>query len=90
MKKVTDPEFRKYGRDLDIKIPELLQRRGKTRVTVGVVYVASEPELEAGAELEAIQISVLGGMPIQNVDCTGPNDTLNAIDYVGSAVDIVA
>ena len=47
MKKVTDPEFRKYGRVLDIKIPDLLERLGKTPVTEGVVYVASEPELEA-------------------------------------------
>ena len=30
MKKVTDPEFRKYGRVLDLKIPDLLERLGKT------------------------------------------------------------
>lgn len=35
MKKVTDPEFRKYGRVLDIKIPDLLERLGKTPVTEG-------------------------------------------------------
>ena len=81
MKKVTDPEFRKYGRVLDIKIPDLLERLGKTPVTEGVVYVASEPELEACAELEAIQNSVFGGLPIQIGYCNGHNDTLNAIEY---------
>ena len=43
MKKVTDPEFRKYGRVLDLKIPDLLERLGKTPLTDEVVYVASEP-----------------------------------------------
>ena len=81
MKKVTDPEFRKYGRVLDIKIPDLLERLGKTPVTEGVVYVASEPELEACEEFEAIQNSVFGGLPIQIGYCNGHNDTLNAIEY---------
>lgn len=81
MKKVTDPEFRKYGRVLDIKIPDLLERLGKTPVTEGVVYVASEPELEACAELEAIQNSVFGGLPIQIGYCNGNNHKLNALEY---------
>ena len=81
MKKVTDPEFRKYGRVLDIKIPDLLERLGKTPVTEGGVYVASEPELEACAELEAIQNSVFGGLPIQIGYCNGSNHKLNGLEY---------
>ena len=81
MKRVTDPEFRKYGRVLDIKIPDLLGRLKKTPVTDGVVYVASDPELEACAEYDALRDSAFGGLPIQIGYCNGHNDTLNAVEY---------
>ncbi len=81
MKKVTDPEFRKYGRVLDLKIPDLLERLGKTPLTDEVVYVASEPSLEAAAEFDAVRDSAFGGIPIQIGYCNGKNDTLNAIEY---------
>ena len=81
MKKVTDPEFRKYGRVLDLKIPDLLERLGKMPLTDEVVYVASEPSLEAAAEFDAVRDSAFGGIPIQIGYCNGKNDTLNAIEY---------
>lgn len=81
MKKVTDPEFRKYGRVLDISIPDLLERLGKTPVTEGVAYVASEPALEEAAEAGIIRDSVFGGIPIEIGYCNGHNDTLNAVEY---------
>lgn len=81
MKKVTDPEFRKYGRVLGLKIPDLLERLGKTPLTDEVVYVASEPSLEAAAEFDAVRDSAFGGIPIQIGYCNGKNDTLNAIEY---------
>lgn len=81
MKKVTDPEFAKYGRVLDVKLPDLLERLGKTPIPEGVAYVASEPELEACAEFDVVRDSVFGGLPIQIGYCNGHNDTLNAIEY---------
>lgn len=81
MKKVTDPEFRKYGRVLDVRIPDLLDRLGKTPVTEGVAYVASEPALEAAEEAEMIRDSIFGGIPIEIGYCNGHNDTLNAVEY---------
>ena len=81
MKKVTDPKFRKYGRVLDLKIPDLLERLGKTPLTDEVVYVAAEPSLEAAAEFDAVRDSAFGGIPIQIGYCNGKNDTLNAIEY---------
>ena len=81
MKKVTDPEFRKYGRVLDLKIPDLLERLGKTPLTDEVVYVASGPSLEAAAEFDPVRDSAFGGIPIQIGYCNGKNDTLNAIEY---------
>jgi ureidoglycolate hydrolase len=81
MKKVTDPEFRKYGRVLDLKIPDLLERLGKTPLTDEVVYVASEPSLEAAAEFDAVRDSAFGGIPIQIGYCNGHNTKLNCLEY---------
>ena len=81
MKKVTVPEFREYGRALDLRVPVLLERLGKTPLADEVVYVASEPSLEAAAEFDAVRDSAIGGIPIQIGYCNGKNDTLNAIEY---------
>ena len=81
MKKVTDKEFQKYGRVLDVKVPDLLRRLEETPCPEDVIYVASAPELEACEEFTAIQDSIFGGMPIQIGYCNGNNNTLNAVEY---------
>ena len=81
IKKVTDKEFQKYGRVLDVKAPDLLKRLEGTPMPQDVVYVASAPELEACEEFDALENSIFGGMPIQVGYCNGNNHTLNAVEY---------
>lgn len=81
VKSVTDSAFRKYGRVLDLKVPDLLKRLADTPLTDKVVYVASAPELEACAEFSQIRDSVYGGMPIQIGYCNGDNHKLDAVEY---------
>lgn len=81
IKSVTDEAFRSYGRVLDIKVPDLLERLAKTPVPQDVVYVASAPELEACEEFSLIQDTVFGGQPIQIGYCNGNNRKLNAVEY---------
>lgn len=81
IKSVADKAFEKYGRVLEVKVPDLLKRLGDTPCPKDVVYVASAPELEACEEFDMIQNSIFGGMPIQIGYCNGNNDTLNAVEY---------
>ncbi len=81
IKSIVDPCFKKYGRVLDIKLPETLENLAKTENSDGVVYVASEKTLENTSEFELIQNSVFGGMPIQIGYCNGVNNALNAVEY---------
>lgn len=81
IKKVTDKEFRKYGRVLDIEVPDLLKRLEETPMPEDVIYTASAPELEACEEFDTLRNSVFGGMPIQIGYCNGNNNTLNAVEY---------
>lgn len=81
IKSVSDKAFEKYGRVLEVKVPDLLKRLGDTPCPDDVVYVASAPELEACEEFQMIQNSIFGGMPIQIGYCNGNNNTLNAVEY---------
>lgn len=81
IKKVTDKEFQKYGRVLDIQVPDLLKRLEGTPMPQDVVYVAASPELEACEEFHMLEDSIYGGMPIQIGYCNGNNHTLNAVEY---------
>lgn len=81
IKSVTDSAFRKYGRVLDLEVPDLLKRLAETPLPQDVIYVASSPELEGCAEYETIRDSVFGGMPIQIGYCNGNNHKLNAVEY---------
>lgn len=81
IKSVHDSSFRKYGRVLDLEVPDLLGRLAGTPLQKDVVYVASAPELEACAEFETIRDSIYGGMPIQIGYCNGSNHKLNAVEY---------
>lgn len=47
----------------------------------GVLYVASQPELEALPIAERLKNSAYGGMPIQLGWCSGHNTKLNCLEY---------
>lgn len=81
IKSVFDSSFRKYGRVLDLEVPDLMKRLADTPLPQEVIYVASAPELEACAEFEVIRDSIFGGMPIQIGYCNGNNKKLNAVEY---------
>lgn len=81
--KITDERFRLYGKVVEqIDFSDLLRRMEDTPLPEdGVVYVASDPELESCSCAEEICISGYGGMPIQIGYCNGNNDRLNAVEY---------
>lgn len=80
--KVTDPEFRKYGRVLkDIDVEELVAKMQETPLPDGVVYEPSVDILEALSVYEVFQDKVFGEMPIQIGYCNGHNNKLNAVEY---------
>lgn len=81
IKSVTDKAFRKYGRVLNLEVPELLKEFAKTPLPQNVIYVPSSPELEACPEYDMIRDSVYGGMPIQIGYCNGNNHKLDAVEY---------
>ena len=81
---VYDQAFAVYGRVLDGLDCQGLCRalEEKTaRPADGVVYVPSEPALEADAVFEAMRDRVYGGMPIQIGYCNGTNTRLNCVEY---------
>ena len=81
--KVTDPEFRKYGRVVkNVDFTDLVARLKKTPLTRDVAYEPSVPELEAAKGVyKALQDTTYGEMPIQIGYCNGHNRKLNALEY---------
>ena len=81
--KVTDPEFRKYGRVVkNVDFTDLVARLKKTPLTRDVAYEPSVPELEAAKGVyKALQDTTYGEMPIQIGYCNGYNKTMNAMEY---------
>lgn len=80
--KVTDPEFKAYGKVIEgIDVTELLEALKETPCPDDVVYVSSEEKLEACGCTAQIQYSLFGGMPIQAGYCNGNNHLLNAVEY---------
>ncbi len=82
IKKVTDFEFRKYGRVIDnVDFTELVEAMKKTPIPEGVDYIAGIPELEALPVAAKISDICYGEMPIQIGYCNGHNSLLNAFEY---------
>lgn len=82
IKKVTDPAFARYGRVLEnVDFTQLLAALDQTPCPDDVVYVASEPTLEACDVYETLKTVVYGEMPIQIGYCNGHNKKLNALEY---------
>ena len=82
IKQITDPAFRKYGRILEgIDFTQLLEELQKTPCPDDVIYVASDPALEALPVYEELSRVSYGEMPIQIGYCNGHNRKLNALEY---------
>lgn len=80
--KVTDSEFRKYGRVLkSIDTDALLNAMEHTPLPKDVIYIPSDKELEALPVYREFQNEVYGEMPIQIGYCNGNNYLLNAVEY---------
>lgn len=93
IQKVTEEAFRVYGRVIrGIDFSDLLERMEHTPLPEeNVVYVASDPGLEACGCAKEIQWSGYGGMPVQIGYCNGKNNRLNAVEYHrDSEIDIAA
>ncbi len=80
---VNDPEFRKYGKVITgIDFSNIIREMGNMPCPDGeVVYVPSQPELEACPEAGKVAESLYGGMPVQIGFCNGDNVLLNAVEY---------
>lgn len=89
---VTDPLFKEYGKIIDsVELTELLAEMKHTPVPEDVVYVASEPKLEALAVMKELTDKTYGELPIQIGYCNGHNRKLNTLEYHRSSeVDVAA
>ncbi len=82
IRKVTDPEFKVYGKIVTgYDCGELLKAMGQTPVPEDVGYVASDRELEGLEVSKRIQKNMYGQLPIQVGYCNGRNRKMNAMEY---------
>ncbi|WP_444658867.1 DUF4867 family protein [Caproiciproducens sp. R2] len=83
LKSVTDPAFQAYGRVVEeLDFSELIKALQTTPCPAGdVVYVPSDPGLEALDIYGSLRDQVFGEMPIQLGYCNGNNHLLNALEY---------
>jgi len=79
---VHDNAFLKYGRVLTgYDFTGLVKGLGNTPCPDDVIYVASDPELEALPICDELSAIAYGEMPIQIGYCNGHNKKLNALEY---------
>lgn len=84
IKKITDDDFKPYGRVLteQYDVKELISALKKTEAPAdSVVYVPSVEEFEALPIGKVIKDSFFGGLPTQIGYCNGTNNKLNAVEY---------
>lgn len=82
LKKVTDEAFCKYGRVISgYDTAELIEKMGETPLPDGVIYVASDPKLEALDVAKEFNSGLYGGLPVEIGYCNGHNKLLNAVEY---------
>ena len=80
---VLDGAFAPYGRVLPVLDPASLRAAmAQTKIPeAGNCYVASDPILEATADVRHLAYTVYGGMAVQAGCCNGRGFTLNAEEY---------
>lgn len=82
IKKVTDVEFRKYGRVLEnYNCEKILKVMQTTPLPNDVIYEPSIKELEALDIAKDLKEREYGGLDIQVGYCNGKNHLLNAVEY---------
>lgn len=83
IKKVTDADFRRYGRVMEgYDMTALLAKMEETSCpSDAVIYEPSVAELEALPIFQELSDRAYGGMPIQIGYCNGFNKKLNACEY---------
>lgn len=82
IKKVTDVEFKKYGRVLqNYNCTEISKKMEETPLPQDVIYEPSIKELESLKIAEELRDREFGGLPIQIGYCNGNNYMLNAVEY---------
>ncbi|MDR1506148.1 MAG: DUF4867 family protein [Treponema sp.] len=94
IKPVTDAAFEKYGLVLEgYDFSSLLATLNKTTEQPAdrVLYVASDPKLEAEPIFADLRDRAFGGIPVQVGYCSGANTKLNCLEYHrGSEVCVAA
>ena len=82
IKKVTDPEFSRYGRVIDgYDFSKLIKAMEHTPLPEDVIYEPSIEELETTDVAIDLKMRVYGELPIQIGYCNGHNKKLNAVEY---------
>jgi len=82
IRKVTDIEFRKYGRVLEnYNCKEILEVMKDTPLPNDVIYEPSIRELEELEIAKDLKDREYGGLDIQIGYCNGNNHLLNAVEY---------
>lgn len=81
--KVTDPEFREYGRVIEgLDTAELIDEMKKTDCPEdGTIYVASDKKLEKLPIYNELKDDLWGGLPVEIGYCNGHNTKLNGLEY---------
>lgn len=89
---VFDEAFAPYGRVYPLDTETFLTALEKTPLPEsGVVYVPSEPVLEAQKEAVLLEKHIFGGMPVQIGYCNGHNHHLGCLEYhLNSEINIPA
>ncbi|WP_196604714.1 DUF4867 family protein [Pectinatus haikarae] len=92
MKNISDNSFKEYGRILQIDSSAFIKTMtAKAAVKQGVVYEASDKELENLPLFGQMQHEIFGGLDIEFGYCSGCNTKLNAVEYHRtSEIDIAA
>lgn len=82
IKPITDPAAARYGRIVtEYDMTEMQAALEKTPCPEGVVYVGSEPSLEALSVFKVFEEEIYGGMPVQLGYCNGHNRHMDAMEY---------
>lgn len=79
---VTDPEFKQFGRVLDLDVKQLIDTAEKIPMPeAGSTYNASREEFEALPIFDTITRKFFGELPAELGYCWGHSDTLNALEW---------
>ena len=80
--RVTDKQFKKYGRMLDLDFDEVIAEAAKLEMPAqGVTYKAEIPELESTSCYALAKRVLYGELPIQIGCCWGDNSKLNGLEW---------